>query len=105
MDRLNPNLVLAAIVVVALVAVAAALGVFVLGGDAQTIAARAGIVGAVTAPIIVSLLALLTSLQARTTANGAAESTSGHAEQLEAAEARIAYLEALNKPAPSQRST
>jgi hypothetical protein len=73
------------------------------GGDASTVLARAGIITSISGGVIASLLALLLANRAELMASaveqqtngkgGVTQTLNGHGDQLEAAEARIAYLE------------
>lgn len=102
MKGLNATVLLAGLVAVVLITVGAVVAIFLAGGPLDAQLARAGIVTAITGSVIVSLVTLLMAGRAEVKSAAAVagtqantESINGHTAELEAAQARIAYLEAL----------
>lgn len=94
MNGLNPNLVLRAIVLVVLAAVGAVLFIIGKGGPVSDQVVQAGLVTVLTTGVVTSLFALLQSTRARDSASSAHDAINGTQDDLEAAQTRIAYLEA-----------
>ena len=107
---LNPNLVLGGIIAVLLIGTGAFIAVFLAGGTDQAVLARVGLITAFLAGPLTSLIAVLNSNQARIRADAQhvemTEVMNGHTRQndedREAMEARIAYLENLDKQGKGQ---
>jgi hypothetical protein len=100
---LNPNFVLAAIVALALAAIVAVLYVLGQHGTASDQVVQVGLVTAIAVPVLTSLFALFNSARAASTVNGVTQAVSDHGGELEAAQARIAFLEQrLGVQAPPQ---
>ena len=108
MQILNPNLVLAAMVIVALAVCGLLALVFSQGGPLESQLTRAGIVTAFAVPQMTALLALLRSDRTQGDVAKVAARVFDHGQQLAAARTRIHGLEvqadAADSPA-SQTST
>jgi hypothetical protein len=95
---LNPNFVLVAIVVVTLSALAAVLFLVGRGGSTSELTLEVGLITAISVPVVTSLFALFNSALTRNSVNGLNDSVNSQSDELEAAQARIAYLEGQAKP-------
>ena len=109
MNGLNPNYVLGAIVAVVLAALGAILFVLSNHEPEATQTVQVGLLTAVVVPVVTSLFALFNSARARDSANGAHQALGDTNDELEAAQARIAFLETKagvpSPPRPSQEKT
>jgi len=100
MSGLNPNFVLAGVVAVIALAGGALVAIFLAGGTETAELARAGLIAAMVAPTVTSLLALLAGNRAHEQVATVAEKVNGHDAALATAQARIAELEAQTKAVP-----
>lgn len=99
---LNPNLVLAAIVVTVVGSLGTMAAVFLAGGSADTIAGRVGLVTAFVVPTITALVALLVSGMQRQQVTQVAADLQTHREELAGTEERVTAIEqALPPDAPA----
>lgn len=100
MRGVSPTALLGGLIAIVIVTVGGVVTIFLAGGPPDVVIARAGLITAITGSVIASLVGLLVAGRAEATANGAAgtanstkQALNGHADELEAAQARIAFLE------------